>query len=194
MILSLILLGVLALLALIPANIAQNKGYSFGGYWLFGVCFFLPALIVALVIQDKRLVTVPTQMAQQQNADRSNPAQIQELKILYDSGVLTFQEYCSKKNEVLRRKERKASVSEDAAYHALAYLKAMLDEGILSSREYELKKAEIMGYEAEEDREIREATAMAEEDRAWRFRQADQIAAQEAARSRVEILRKLRRA
>lgn len=40
-------------LALIPATIAGNKGYSRVGYWFFGLFFFLPALIVALVIRAK---------------------------------------------------------------------------------------------------------------------------------------------
>lgn len=44
---------VLSALASIPAGIASKKGYSFGGYWLFGFFFFLPALIVALVVSDK---------------------------------------------------------------------------------------------------------------------------------------------
>jgi len=40
-------------LAFIPATIARKKGYSYGGFWVFGFFLFLPALIVALVIQDK---------------------------------------------------------------------------------------------------------------------------------------------
>jgi hypothetical protein len=45
----LILLG----LAAIPAVIASNKGYSGAGFYFFGLFFFLPALIVALLIQTK---------------------------------------------------------------------------------------------------------------------------------------------
>jgi hypothetical protein len=43
----LVLLG----LAFIPAVIASNKGHSGVGYYLFGLFFFLPALIVALLIK-----------------------------------------------------------------------------------------------------------------------------------------------
>jgi hypothetical protein len=41
---------VAALLACIPASIAAQKGLSFGGFLVFGFFFFVPALIVALVI------------------------------------------------------------------------------------------------------------------------------------------------
>ena len=41
-----------AALACIPASIAQKKGRSFGGFWLFGFFFFLIALVVALLIGD----------------------------------------------------------------------------------------------------------------------------------------------
>jgi hypothetical protein len=36
-------------LACIPGSIAESKGRPFFGYWLFGLFFFLPALIVALL-------------------------------------------------------------------------------------------------------------------------------------------------
>jgi predicted RNA-binding Zn-ribbon protein involved in translation (DUF1610 family) len=41
-------------LAFIPAKIASDKGYSFGGFYAFGFFFFLPALIVAAVLEDKK--------------------------------------------------------------------------------------------------------------------------------------------
>jgi hypothetical protein len=40
-------------LALIPATIASNKGYSGVGFFFFGLFLFLPALIVALVMKTK---------------------------------------------------------------------------------------------------------------------------------------------
>lgn len=40
-------------LALIPANIASKKGRSAVGFYVFGVLFFLPALIVALLMPRK---------------------------------------------------------------------------------------------------------------------------------------------
>lgn len=41
-------------LAFIPANIAKNKGYSFGGFWCLSFfASFLVGIIVAVVIEDK---------------------------------------------------------------------------------------------------------------------------------------------
>ena len=48
---------IVAALAFIPASIASKKGYSAGGFYVFGLCFFLIALIVALVIKDKSLAS-----------------------------------------------------------------------------------------------------------------------------------------
>jgi len=40
-------------LAIIPAYLATNKGYSGIAFWFFGLAFFVPALIVVLLIQPK---------------------------------------------------------------------------------------------------------------------------------------------
>jgi len=37
----------------IIAQIARNKGYSFGGFFIFGVFAFVPALIVVLMLPNK---------------------------------------------------------------------------------------------------------------------------------------------
>ena len=37
------------LIGLIPAVIAQNKGYSFVGWWIFGAALFIVALPAALI-------------------------------------------------------------------------------------------------------------------------------------------------
>lgn len=54
-----IILIIDAALAFIPANIAKNKGYSFGLWWLFGFLLWIVALIVSLVIQDKNAQQMP---------------------------------------------------------------------------------------------------------------------------------------
>jgi ribosomal protein S14 len=43
----------LLLLALIPAKIASNKGYSFAAFYIFGVFLWLVAIIVAAVISPR---------------------------------------------------------------------------------------------------------------------------------------------
>ena len=42
-----------ACLGLIPANIAKNKGYSFGLWWFYGWTLFIVAVIHVNVIPDK---------------------------------------------------------------------------------------------------------------------------------------------
>lgn len=46
-------LGAAVGLAFIPASMARNKGYSYGGFWAFGFFMLIPAIIVAAVIEDK---------------------------------------------------------------------------------------------------------------------------------------------
>ena len=58
-------------LGFIPANIAKKKGYSFGWFYVFGVLFFIIALIVALSMKDKALRS-PAVVANHQAA--LNPA------------------------------------------------------------------------------------------------------------------------
>ena len=40
-----------------PARVAARKGHSFLGYFLFSLVFFPAALIVAYMVQDRRVVT-----------------------------------------------------------------------------------------------------------------------------------------
>ncbi len=44
---------ILIALAFIPANMAKKKGYSYGGFWVFGFFLWLPAIIVAACLSDK---------------------------------------------------------------------------------------------------------------------------------------------
>lgn len=47
---SITIFFIIALLGTIPANIAYKKGRSFFSYWFVSIFFFLPTLIVALLI------------------------------------------------------------------------------------------------------------------------------------------------
>lgn len=72
------------LLAIIPARIARNKGYSFAGFYIFGVVLFIAALIVALVIKDR---------------NRISAQEMIDYKRLKDSGVISESEYQEKLKE-----------------------------------------------------------------------------------------------
>ena len=48
-----IVLVVAALLALIPANIAKNKGHSYATWYIFGFLLWIVALPVSLFLKKK---------------------------------------------------------------------------------------------------------------------------------------------
>lgn len=78
----------LLLLAIIPAKIAAKKGYSFGGFYAFGVFFWLVALIVSLVVKDK---------------SDGAATELLSYKQLLDSGAITQDEFEAKKAELMSR-------------------------------------------------------------------------------------------
>lgn len=82
-----IILVILLLLAIIPARIARKKGYSFGGFYAFGVFFWLIALIVALCIKDK---------------NAGNSQELLNYKKLLDEGAITQAEFDAKKEQLLK--------------------------------------------------------------------------------------------
>lgn len=82
---------IVLLLAIVPARIAKKKGYSYGGFYVFGVFLWLIALIVALVMPDK-------------NASKASGAdELMTYKKLLDDGAITQAEYEAKKQEILSR-------------------------------------------------------------------------------------------
>lgn len=52
---------VAAVLGLIPATIAKNKGYSFGLWWFYGWMLFIVAIIHVLFIPNKNARQTPPQ-------------------------------------------------------------------------------------------------------------------------------------
>jgi len=51
---SIIFFIVWVAIAFLPARIAAGKGHSFFGYFLFSLVFFPAALIVALIVPNRR--------------------------------------------------------------------------------------------------------------------------------------------
>lgn len=49
-------------IGLIPAAIAQNKGYSFGLWWFLGFAFFIVALPAALLLPINAAAVKPNKM------------------------------------------------------------------------------------------------------------------------------------
>jgi len=106
-ILILLCLGAKIGLAFIPANIAKNKGYGFGGFFALGLFFFLIGLIVALCLDDKN-----AQLSQMQNAiysannanmrQSSNPSdELIKYNTLLQQGAITQEEYDNLKAKII---------------------------------------------------------------------------------------------
>ena len=161
-------------LAFIPANIAKKKGRSFGSWWLLGFCFFLPALIAALVMEDKSqpMMTYPASgrpcayqawgdqaggihlpegaNVQEDALDYANDIdQIWQLKELFDCGVITQEEFARGKRLLLGIEASAEDVVDSrSSFDEVKELKALLDEGVITQREFELKKASVLGVAA----------------------------------------------
>ena len=89
-------------LAFIPANIAKNKGYSFGLWWFYGWMLFIVALIHALLMKDKNENNiVNTGAGIDMQAIQSSADELKKYKELYDMGVLTEEEFERKKRQIL---------------------------------------------------------------------------------------------
>jgi len=67
---------VLLLLAIIPAVVASSKGRSAAGFYFFGLFFFLPALIVALCVEDRKEVAQRATMYQDMNSLKKDVADL----------------------------------------------------------------------------------------------------------------------
>lgn len=95
-------------LAFIPANIAKNKGYSFGLWWFYGWMLFIVAIIHVSCIPDKNAQQILAQSAAQApyapilNSERSVADEIKKYKELMDQGVITEEEFQAKKRQLLK--------------------------------------------------------------------------------------------
>ena len=97
-----------ALLALIPANLAKNKGHSFGLWWFYGFMLFIVAVIHVNFIPDKNApqtpanATVPTPYYPPANTSRDAADELKKYKELMDQGVITEAEFQAKKEQLLK--------------------------------------------------------------------------------------------
>lgn len=113
-------LAIPALLGLIPANIAKNKGRSFGLWWFYGFMLFIVALPHSILMQDLSGATKnyspqfsfddgANSSAGSQppgNSVSSEPSQedfdhIIKYKELLAAGVITQDEFDAKRKELL---------------------------------------------------------------------------------------------
>lgn len=81
---SAFILILVLLLAIIPARIAKGKGYSFGGFYAFGVFLFPIALVVSLLMNPKNTAN-----------------DLLAYKQLLDQGAITQAEFEQKKRDIM---------------------------------------------------------------------------------------------
>ena len=81
-------------LAFIPANIAKNKGYSFGLWWFYGWMLFIVAIIHVQFIPDKNAPSIPKGV--------SAADELTKYKNLLNEGTITQEEFEKKKSELLK--------------------------------------------------------------------------------------------
>lgn len=97
-------------LALIPANIAKNKGYSFGLWWFYGWMLFIVAIIHVNFIPDKNTPHIPINTTcavdsgsytPNSGSIRSAADELKKYKELLDAGILTEEEFNAQKKKIL---------------------------------------------------------------------------------------------
>ena len=94
---SIMVLCISAVLALIPANIAKSKGYSFGLWWFYGWMLFIVAIIHVQFIPDKNRKSENNIEQIQSAAD-----EIKKYKELLDQGIITQEEFETKEQQLLK--------------------------------------------------------------------------------------------
>lgn len=88
-------------LGLIPANLAQKKGYSFGLWWFYGWMLFIVAIIHVSLIPDKNAQQAPIHSAPSVSV-QGVADELKKYKELKDQGVITEEEFQVKKEQLLK--------------------------------------------------------------------------------------------
>ena len=116
-----------ALLGLIPAKLASDKGYSFVLWWFFGFMLFIVAIVAVMFLKDQNV---------------QNPTdELLKYKELLDNGTITQKEFWAKKEQILNQK--KYIYSKGPADELTKY-KELLDKGVITPGEFEAKKNQIL--------------------------------------------------
>ena len=81
-----------ALLGIIPASMAKEKGHSFGLWWFYGWMLFIVAIIHVHFIPDKnaeKLGYHPNSIPYCPPSQPSAPEELKQYKELLDQGIIT---------------------------------------------------------------------------------------------------------
>ena len=116
-----ITLVIAALLGLIPANIAKNKGRSFGLWWFYGWMLFIVALPHAFLMPD---------------LDRTSQNYVPQVS--FDNDL----------NSTTNKDRTLNSIAQESGPDAIEYIikcKELLDTGVITQDEFDAKKSELLG-------------------------------------------------
>lgn len=96
-------LGIAAALAFIPANIAKEKGHSFGLWWFYGWMLFIVAIIHVQFIPDlnARNDGYRSSVPYCPPSQTSSADELRQYKELMDQGVITEEDFEKKKKQIL---------------------------------------------------------------------------------------------
>lgn len=99
-------LGIAAALAFIPANIAKDKGYSFGLWWFYGWMLFVVAIVHVHLIPDrntsgKSCQSLSASIPYCPPSQLSAAEELSQYKQLLDQGVISSEEFEKKKQQIL---------------------------------------------------------------------------------------------
>ena len=93
-------------LGLIPASIAKEKGYSFGLWWFYGWMLFIVAIIHVFIIPDLNAQQSPSTnsvpYSPLSNSGLNAADELKKYKELFDTDVITEEEFQAKKEQLLK--------------------------------------------------------------------------------------------
>ena len=95
-------LCIAALLGLIPANIAKEKGYSFGLWWFYGWMLFIVAIIHVTLLPDMNQQSNRSHTIAYTPSSLSSAAdELSKYKKMLDEGAITPEAYEHTKKQIL---------------------------------------------------------------------------------------------
>lgn len=98
-----LILSAAAALALIPANIAKEKGYDFGLWWIYGWLFFAVAIIHVICLPDRNADDPKVTKLYNEPAKNSYVEELRELRSQYENGNISKEELEQKTEELLSK-------------------------------------------------------------------------------------------
>lgn len=92
-----------AALACIPANIAKDKGYSFGIWWVYGWLLFAFAIIHVLCLPDRNVDNTKVTKLYNEPSKISYVEELRKLRSQHENGDISKEEMEEKTEDLLSK-------------------------------------------------------------------------------------------